>query len=61
MKGVIFDFELKRYLLLMDLFNNIGKILSPKVKQDRPKGVLHYLDFDYRTNRPVIPVENDIK
>ena len=56
MKKAIFDFELKRHLLRLNLFDKIGEILKPVVKKDgMPVGKLYYLDFDYEDRRPVTP------
>lgn len=56
MKKAIFDFELKRHLLRLNLFDKIGEILKPVVKKDgMPVGKLYYLDFDYGKERPVTP------
>lgn len=48
MGDVMFRFELKRNLLLMELENKIGKILEPaarKMKGKIPKGKIYYLDY----------------
>lgn len=55
MKKAIFDFELKRHLLRLSLFDKIGEILKPTIKTGTPVGILYYLDFDYGKERPVTP------
>jgi len=55
MKKAIFDFELKRHLLRLSLFDKIGEILKPTIKDGTPVGILYYMDFCYEKGRPVTP------
>lgn len=41
----MFDYLLKKYLLLFDEFNKIGETFKP-VKEQMSVGKIHYLDYE---------------